>query len=142
MAGYHWMDEARTERDVRQHLDDLAATYPLEPERLAIGGFSNGGRAALLLALTGAVPASHVVSVGATLRDETLAAIDWQARGSAGAPRVLWIVGDQDTAVLPRITGQAEVFARNGVDVTVQMVPGLGHMVPPDLPARVAAWLR
>lgn len=142
MAGYHWMDEARTQRDVRQHLDALAATYPLDLGRLAIGGFSNGGRAALLLALTGAIPATRVISVGAMLRDETLAAIDWQARGSAGAPRVLWIVGDQDTALLPCLTGQAELFRQNGVDVTVQVVPGLGHALPPDLASRVAAWLQ
>lgn len=122
MAGYHWMDELQTQREVRQHRDELAATYPLDLRRLAIGGFSNGGRAALLLALTRAVPASRVVSVGASLRDETLAGIDWLALGSAGAPRVLWIVGD-------------------GVDVTVQVVPGLGHTVPPDLSTRVAAWL-
>jgi predicted esterase len=142
MAGYHWMDEVRTQQDVRQHLDELAATSARDLRRLAIGGFSNGGRAALLLALTGAVPASQVVSVGAALRDETLAEIDWHALGSAGTPRVLWIVGDQDMAVLPRITEQADLFSQNGVDVTVQVIPNLGHTVPPDLSARVAAWLQ
>jgi len=139
MAGQHWMDAVRTQREVRQHLTELVATSARDLRRL-IGGFSNGGRAALLLALTGVVPASQIVSVGATLRDETLAAIDWQALGSAGSPRVLWIVGNQDMAVLPHITGQADLFSQNGVDVTVQVIPHPGYTVPLDLSACVAAW--
>lgn len=142
MAGYHWSDAARTRQEMRQHCDELAATYPLNLGRLVIGGFSNGGRAALLLAFTRALPVSAVVSVGASLPDEALGAIDWQARDSAGWPRVLWVVGERDAPVLPRITSQAELFTRHGVAATVEVVPGLGHEVPPDLATRVAAWLR
>lgn len=142
LAGYHWSDEARTRQEVRQHLDELAAAYPLNLERLAIGGFSNGGRAALLLAFTRALPVTAVVSVGASLPDEALAALDWEASGGAGWPRLLWLVGERDAYALPRITSQAEVFTGHGVAVTVEIVPGLGHEVPLDLARRVASWLQ
>lgn len=142
MTGYHWMDEARTQREVRQHLDELATAYSLNPERLVSGGFSNGGRAALLLAFMGALTVSAVVSVGASLPDEALGAINWQTPDNADWPRVLWVVGAQDSYALPRITSQAEMFMRHGVDVSLQVVPGLGHAVPPGLPARVADWLQ
>lgn len=142
MAGYHWSDEEQVRQEVRQHLGELAATYALHLERLAIGGFSNGGRAALLLAFSGAVPARAVVSVGASLPDEALGAIDWQTRDGAGWPRVLWVVGEGDSYALPRITSQAELLTQHGLAATLEVVPGLGHEVPPDLASRVAAWLR
>jgi predicted esterase len=83
-----------------------------------------------------------VVSVGASLPDEALAAIDWEASGGAGWPRTLWLVGERDVYALPRITSQAELFTGHAVRVTVEIVPGLGHEVPPDLAMRFASWMQ
>lgn len=141
MSGFHWSDEDRARRDVQQHLRDLSALYALNLERLVLGGFSNGGRAALTLALTGAIPAAQVISIGASLRDETLAAIDWLSVNPSDLPRVLFLAGERDKPVLPRIAQQAVIFERSGVDVTIQIVPDLGHDIPPDLAARLSSWL-
>jgi predicted esterase len=139
MDGYHWVDEDQSRRDVQQHLQELSATYSLDPKRLVVGGFSNGGRTALLLALTGAIQARQVIviSVGGSLRDETFAALDWNVLGKANQPHLLLIAGDQDTQVLPRLTQQVEGFKAGGLHVDLQIVPNLGHLMPPDFAARL-----
>ncbi|MCS6883015.1 MAG: hypothetical protein RMK84_18075 [Oscillochloridaceae bacterium] len=140
MAGGHWSDDARARADVALHLGELVAEGAADPARLLLGGFSNGARAALTLALTGAIPASYMVGVAGALRDETLATLDASALRAA-APRVLWLVGERDQLVAERAGPQAAWLAARGVPVTVEMLPGIGHDLPPDLAARVAAWL-
>ncbi|MBK8027589.1 MAG: hypothetical protein IPK19_40975 [Chloroflexi bacterium] len=141
MDAYHWVDEDRARREVQDHLRALTEAYPIDRSRLVIGGFSNGGRTALLLSLTGAIAAGQVISVGSGLREESLAALDWAALQVGPRPRLLMIAGERDEPVRTHMTGQARTFADHGLDVTLQVVPGLGHQVPADLIARLDAWL-
>ena len=141
MDGYHWVDEAQARRDVQEHLDALSALYQLDPARLTVAGFSNGARIALMLTLTGAIPARAAVSIGSSVRDETLAALDWDAIRAAD-PRLLLIVGDLDQPVLARMTPQVARFQDSGLQVDLQIVPGLGHTVPDDFIERLWAWLQ
>lgn len=138
MDDFHWMNESQSAEDVQKNLRDLSAAYPLDFDRLAIGGYSNGARTALMLTLTGMIRAKWVISVGGSLRDETLARIDWQAVGN---PRILLIVGEHDDNPLTRMTQQAELFRSNGLDVTLQIVPNMGHNIPQDLAERVIRFL-
>jgi predicted esterase len=140
MDGYHWVDEARAAQEVREHVQALAQAYPLDMERVAIGGFSNGGRIALLLALTGVLQAQAVISVGAGLRDETLETLDWEALRQR-SPRLVLIVGALDTRFLEPCVQQVDVFRANGLTVDLQIVPDTGHVYPADFAARLAAAL-
>jgi predicted esterase len=139
MDGYHWVNAERTRDEVRYHLDALSASVELDRDRLAIAGFSNGGRAALTLGLTQAIPARWVVSVGGSLLDETLATVDWS---TGHMPRSLAIVGEFDAGRVDRIRDQVHTFHEHGVDATFQLVSGIGHSVPDDLVDRVLGWMR
>ena len=141
MDGFHWVDEDRASADVRQNIDELATTFQLNFEHFALGGYSNGGRAALTLALTSSIRTRYVISVGGSLRDQTLNALDWDSIRKMGAPRILLIVGERDESPLTRMTEQAKLFEAKGLDVTLQIIPEMGHSVPSDLPERVIAWL-
>lgn len=138
---FHWADEEQAAQDVETNLDELKKNYALDLNRLAIGGFSNGGRTALMLALTGKIRARWVISVGGSLRDETLDSLDWTLIGSFGELHVLLIVGDHDEPSFGRMTAQCDLLKTRGLDVTLQVVPGMGHTVPSDLTARVTDWL-
>jgi predicted esterase len=141
MDGFHWMDEARARQDVQQQVGELAASHALDPRRLLVGGFSNGGRTALLLPLTGAIRASYVVSIGGALRDETISTLDWEAIRAVPMPRVLLLVGERDDPVKTRLTEQAAIFSEHGLAVDLQVIPNLGHSIPPDFVGRLVAWL-
>lgn len=141
MNDYHWMDEAKAAQDVQRHLTELGQTYPLDSSRLAIGGFSNGGRTAVMLTLTGVIQAKYAISIVSSLRVETLAALDWPTIQASGAPRLLLIAGEKDEPTHTRMLEQAALFKANGLDVTLQIVPGMGHVVPPDLVTRMTDWL-
>jgi predicted esterase len=141
MDGYHWNDEETSKREVAHHLAELRAEYPIDPNRLALGGFSNGGRTSLMLALSGTIPAGQVISLGASLRDETLAGLDWQRIRAGHPPRILMICGENDGPVLERMAAQAGIFVKKGLEVDLQVVPGVGHVYPVDFVARVLDWL-
>ena len=141
MDGFHWVDEDRASADVRQNIDELATTFQLNFDHFALGGYSNGGRAALTLALTNSIHARYVISVGGSLRNQTLNALDWDSIRKMGAPRILLIVGERDESPLTRMTEQAQLFEAKGLDVTLQIIPEMGHSVPSDLPERVIGWL-
>jgi predicted esterase len=140
MHTYHWMDLEQAARDIAQHLAELASAYPLHPARRALGGFSNGGRAALALGLSGVMPATDLISVGSPLPDETLDVLDWDAVRAA-APRVLFVVGERDARPLERIQAQAAQLTAHGLSVDLHIIPDLGHRYPSDFAERLAAWL-
>lgn len=141
MDGYHWNDEARAIQDITFHLDELAQAYALDETRLMVGGFSNGSRTALRVTLTGAIKARYVVAIGGSLSDETLAALDWKHIREGNPPRILMMTGEHDSGILERLQHQAEIFAAQGLDVTMQVIPTAGHVVPTDLIERIRAWL-
>jgi predicted esterase len=141
MDGYHWMDETRAAQEVYAHVDALKAAYPVNADRIVIGGFSNGGRIALMLALTGVVQAQGVVSVGATLRDEAVAALNWEALRQR-SPRLVIIVGALDKWWLERCVQQVDVFRANGLAVDLHIVPDTGHVYPADFATRLVGLIR
>ena len=135
MDGFHWVDTDRARDDVQHHLDELSNEFALD--QVALGGVSNGGRAALALTLTGAIRAKWAISIGGSLHDDTV--IDWSQPFER--PRVLLIAGALDTVPLERMSQQADIFKAQGVDVTLQVVPGMGHSVPHDLVERILQWI-
>jgi predicted esterase len=141
MDGFHWLDETRAISDVRAHLQALVQLYLVDQARLVIGGFSNGGRTALMLALRGIIRAKLAISVGSGLRAETLTMIDWDHLRRHNPPRLKLIAGEHDKAVRPEMAGQAEHFKRAGLDVSLDIVPGLEHEMPADFSSRLAQML-
>ncbi|NJL53958.1 hypothetical protein HC928_01545 [bacterium] len=134
-------DGARTHHDVEVQMQELASSHPITSGCVMMGGFSNGGRAALTLALKESFNVQYVVSVAGTLTDGSLANMDWQSIRAKTLPPILLIVGEVDNPVQLRIQEQARIFGLNGLDVSVQIIPALDHRPPDDLAKRVLTWL-
>gem|GEM_PF-1727260 len=123
-----WPDPEASAADVAAAL----ATLPDPDRRLPVvaGGFSTGGRAALLCALSGQpVPVAGVVAVAPAVWPD-------QTAGASHRPRGVVVIGSQDD-LLPTTR---EAVGRLP-DVRLEVVDGLGHDYPGDfdhwLPAAI-----
>jgi dienelactone hydrolase len=127
-----WPDQARAARDVAHALENLDADLHALP--LLAGGFSAGGRAALLWALSGdPVPVARLLVVAPSIRpEERPDEIREHVEGL-----VLLGSGDDLSGAVLVVADRLE-----SAGLRVETVPGLGHDYPDDFPARLAAELR
>jgi len=128
MPGRHGSDIAVVERA----LEHVFANYAVDPARLAIGGFSDGGSRALTLGLANGDLFTHVVafSPGSIAIGEEL-----------GQPRVFIAHGTRDEiqpifACSRRVVAQLE---RMGFDPEYVEFEA-GHRIPEDIARRAVRW--
>lgn len=119
-----WDDPELADADVRWALGQLPPRG-----RVVVAGFSQGARLALRLALQGSIiQPGGAILVGPSLVDPLPPA--------ARRLRVAVIAGADDP-YFARSIDALELLRERGHHVTVETVPGLGHEVPADLPARL-----
>ncbi len=114
-------------------LEQVFAACPVDPARVALGGFSDGASYALSLGVSNGDLFTHLIAFS-----PGFAAPD----GVVGQPPVFVTHGVDDT-VLPidRCSRRlVPALRRAGYDVTYEEFDG-GHVVPPDLAARAVTWL-
>ncbi|WP_167784721.1 alpha/beta hydrolase [Ramlibacter rhizophilus] len=123
---------ADTER-IEGALDWVRARFRLDPERVVIGGFSDGASCALGLGLARADLFSRIVALSPGFVPRTV---------PTGAPPVFISHGTHDT-VLP-ITRCSRIIAPRlraaGCEVSLREFDG-GHVVPADVARQATAWL-
>jgi phospholipase/carboxylesterase len=114
-------------------LSDLFTRHPLDPERVAVAGFSDGGSCALTLGLSNGDVFRRVVAFSPGFE---------AAPERRGRPQLFVTHGVAD-AVLPIDRTARRVvraLAAQEYDVTYREFDG-GHVVPPSLAAEAAEWL-
>ncbi|MHB8054076.1 MAG: tetratricopeptide repeat protein [Candidatus Aminicenantales bacterium] len=129
MKGFHWQDEARTCRDVEDAYKQILEKYPVDTDRVLIGGFSSGGFGSIIVAFSSAVPVRGFVALcpepPQTLRDEDILAA--KTRGLKGT----LLTTERDN----RLDRQRNLFDRwkkLGLTVEFHVTPDIGHWFPPD----------
>jgi predicted esterase len=108
-----------------QALAALFEQVPIDPDRIAIGGFSDGASYALSVGLTN----------GDLFRDILAFSPGFAApAGTVGRPRIFISHGDGDEILPIERCGRrlAGLFTQTGYDVDYREFSG-GHVVPPDL---------
>ena len=115
-------------------LHQVFAELPVDGERVAIGGFSDGGSYALGLGLANGPLFSRVIAFSPGFVPP--------AR-RAGTPAVFVSHGEADDVLPVDRTSRVIVPAlrEDGYDVTYREFPG-PHVVPPDQARAAAEWLR
>lgn len=138
--GFDWMqDVPRTLRELRLVYDGLLRDYPIDPGRVAVGGFSSGGAAALEVVLTDAFPAAAFVSLCPPKPPDFTA--DRLTAAAARGVKGTLLTSERDG----RLAAQREMAeAMRGAGLLLEFVvtPDLGHWYPDDLAARIDATLR
>lgn len=119
-------------------LDRLVATLDVDPGRIALVGFSQGGYLGYAAAMRLASRLAAYVGCAARLKDEVL-----QREIATPARRfpILHVHGEGDEAVtVEAARSTVAVLERNGWPVTLELHPG-GHLVGTAEVERVREWL-
>ena len=138
-GGYGWADRDRTAREVRGHYEMMVRDYPVDPSRVVLAGFSQGGTAAVFIGLSGLVRARGILGVACApqdLNDVQKAVRDTSVRQM----RLYLLVGDKDH-LFKRVTDFGEVLKSAGMAVQLEVRPALGHELPDDFNLSLATAL-
>ena len=134
-GGRCWVDEERTDKDLRVVYDQVVSAHDIDPAKVLLCGFSQGGRVAITRSLA-ATPfkACGFVAVAPGIRahqlDGTLANSDPNVRG-------VFVVGTDDVVSEPVRAFHTE-GTRQGLEWQLHEVPDLGHTFPDDFSTRLA----
>ncbi|MBC7169574.1 hypothetical protein H5T54_01375 [Candidatus Bipolaricaulota bacterium] len=134
---YTWDEPAQAERDVAWAYADVVQSQPVDRGRAVLAGVSQGGELAIGLALTGApIPACGFIAVVPSSRG-TEAALALAPHAARRGVRGWILTGDKDPRV-GKVRDLHELLVHAGLTCQLTVVPGLGHEIPEDLPARLA----
>lgn len=137
---YVWNDNATTASEVKAHATALHAHYPTVPAETILGGFSRGAEAALILALTGEVPAAGFVAVSPggplTTSPEACAALLADNPPPEGLRGAI-VVGEDDPISYNGALRLAEILGGYGVACWLDSIPGLDHNYPRNFNAHL-----
>lgn len=115
-------DLASAIRFAQAHADE----FGLDPDRIAIGGFSAGGLTAINVAHGMGVPVKAVISLSGGM-----GGFDIRKTAKAGMPPVLFVVGQNDLeAVQVGTRALLAALGTSGVSVETAWMPGFGHFYP------------
>ena len=134
MNGFHWQDPALAARDLAEALRQAGAAYPIDEQRILIGGFSSGGFAALTVSLKNLLAVIGFIALCPPLLENVTEEDIRQAarRGIRGT--ILTTEMDQ------RLPGQrqlADDFSRLGLQYQFVLTPNAGHWYPDDLDRQI-----
>jgi dienelactone hydrolase len=105
-----------------------AARFGIDPERIALGGFSAGARMSLMVAYAARVPVRGVVSLSGFMGPDELARYVTRA---PGLPKALLFSGESDLEhIADTFTSIADRFAANGLLAGAYAIPGANHFYP------------
>jgi predicted esterase len=127
--GLHtWDDLDRAMGEAQTHYAELCHAFPIDPHRVVLSGFSQGGGLAVWLALTRSIPACGVIGVGPYLDQiDTLG----PTLSSPAIPNVRMYVisGEQekDEGMFAKI---GAICNEKDLPFKHEIVPGIGHEFP------------
>jgi dienelactone hydrolase len=129
-----WDEEEWATRDVQYHYREIMDQQSIDPERVAIGGFSMGGRQALMLGLTGAIQVKGVIALGPALGESLDGWMSYLEAAKKSKLRVSLIVGDMDHPpfIYHPTLRLAEVLNQHEIPCQLKVYPGMKHEFPPD----------
>lgn len=125
--GHTWslLGQNLDHQNILNQLNALKQNYQIDPERILLAGFSDGGTYALYTGLESNCPYSHFALMSATLHPAVLDSVK-----ALGGKPVYWLHGLQD-GLFPIEQARENHLAFSAVypALTYQEVDGLGHAV-------------
>lgn len=134
-GGRCWLDDERTDRDLRLVYDQVVSAHHIDPAKVVLCGFSQGARVAITRSLA-AKPfkTSGFIAVAPGIRDHQLDGVlpsaDQNARG-------VFVVGTDDVVLEP-VRAFCSEGTKQGFHWQFHEVPDLAHDFPDDFSIRLA----
>lgn len=108
------------------HVQEHASAYKIDPDKLAIGGFSAGAITAINTAYGASAPVKAVISLSGTSWGYNLG-----VTANADQPPLLMLVGQNDLPAIQNGSAHiASLFSRKGITYETGWVAGFGHFYP------------
>jgi predicted esterase len=135
--GYVWSDRERATHEIQEHYAALTQEYPINADKVIIGGFSMGAGYSIRLPMSGAIPASGFIAVGPYIPDvDTL--MPFVESSKARGLRGVIIIGEQDKVCYETSLKVAEMLNAHDIPCKLEVYPNLGHEFPPDFEQKLA----
>jgi len=136
--GLHWWDSHEENREIiEEQAGKILKQYPIDTDRVILGGFSKGGETAMVLALLGQFGAKGFITIGAGgyyhIQPEL-----WQPLLES-PPRGLRGVAMYSPYDLERVEGlnhTLEMMQAAGIEVRMEKYSAEGHVFPEDFAVR------
>lgn len=138
---YGWDDIDLGAAELREHLETLREASP-EPgdAPVVLGAYSAGAEVALNALLHDELPADGLVLVSPWLA-EPAEWVEALGRLEGRTPRFALIAGAEDAEGREAAESLAEAMQEAGLELRLELVPGMGHDYPADFAARLDAAL-
>lgn len=134
-AGFTWYREIDKGRDeIRQCYEKITEAYPVDAERVIIGGFSAGGTMAIDVVLNEVIPTVGFVG---SCPGKPSSFSKEKVRAAAGRGVRGVMIAGQDDYYGERQLDMAALFDEVGFEYRHILIAGLGHDYPDDLPERL-----
>ena len=131
LDSYVWDDVELSQRELQAHFKELQMNYALDAGRIVLGGFSQGGAMAILLALRGDIPCVGflAISPGWAIHEHVIPtpAEPAKARGVHG----VIVAGGKDPR-FSTIVQLGATLSKHGTACQLETRPELGHAYPSD----------
>ena len=124
---YVWDDADLSYAEVLTHFDEISAEYNIDPKRIVLGGFSNGGRRALEMALNGDIAANGYIGIAPAVHDSA------EIPNSNSTNLALYFaIGERDTRTIPGLRATAAALEAQGLRCHVHEFAG-AHQYPNEM---------
>ncbi len=137
---FSWDDREIAREEIKNHLAILKRDYPLDPEKMILAGFSQGGAFAIELSLDAGLQSAGFLAVVPGMRQAEFLKEIIRSSRVAGVRGYL-IAGEHDPR-LEILVELYELMIRCGFPCKLEKHPHLGHAYPKDFQASLAAGLR
>jgi predicted esterase len=128
---FGWEDGEASAAQLAEAWTTLQSEHDFDPERVVVGGFSQGGRLAVQTAVTGTpIPCRGLIGMGAGIPQLDRLRPFMEPAAERGL-RVVFVIGQHDH-LFPSTMDLHEALVASGVRSDVRPVPGLGHLMPTD----------
>jgi poly(3-hydroxybutyrate) depolymerase len=133
--GFTWyLDIEKGREEIRRCYEEIVEGYPIDTERVILGGFSAGATMAIDVVLNEIIPAIGFVT-GCPAMPRSFSSDKVEAAVRRGVRGVM--IAGRDDYYLERQLQMAEAFDVAGFEYRHILISGLGHDYPEDFPRRL-----
>jgi predicted esterase len=136
MNSYGWNNIETGRKEITEFFNWLRKSYKIDEENVIIGGFSQGGKMAIDIAMNQVIPVRGFVTLcpGVSEKDK----IEIKKIKEANEKKVSGVIitGDQDESLKDQ-KKLTELLNENGFRYELIIIPGQSHWFPSDFPYRL-----
>ena len=125
---YSWIDGEQGVTELIFYIEKISKEYAIDPKRVVIAGFSQGGGMAIYTALNRKIDVWGFIGIGTYWADPN--SLTPFARESKSV-RGYFVTGEKDHT-LDKIREIQKILRENDIQFTEELHPELGHEFPPD----------